>query len=177
MTKISFADYPEFTPNLTPRQMFQMGSFGGTYWRPIYSSLNKKNYKNVHLQYPSEWWKDIKNEYLTTEWDNYNTKINKYKVRVGSELEDWEKSGWINKLHPYGWVHWYCDFFSGKRSPDDSRQINRWLKFAGPNGRFTKRLANMIKDRNGKLDDYTISPKIRQTLQHWAYQITASDLK
>ena len=31
MRKISFADYPEFTPNLTPRQMFQMGSFGGTY--------------------------------------------------------------------------------------------------------------------------------------------------
>ena len=60
MTKISFADYPEFTPNLTPRQMFQMGSFGGTYWRPIYSSLNNINYKNIHLQYPSEWWKDIK---------------------------------------------------------------------------------------------------------------------
>ena len=75
----------EFTPNLTPRQMFQMGSFGGTYWRPIYSSLNKKNYKNVHLQYPSEWWKDIKDEYLITEWENYNAKINKYKVRVGSE--------------------------------------------------------------------------------------------
>ena len=177
MRKISFADYPEFTPNLTPRQMFQMGSFGGTYWRPIYSSLNKKNYKNIHLQYPSEWWKDIKDEYLTTEWKNYNTKINKYKVRVGTPLEDWEESGWINELHPYGWVHWYCDFFSGKRSPDDARQINRWLRLAGPNGRFTKRLANMIKDRNGKFDDYTISPKIRQTLQHWAYQLTPSDLK
>ena len=71
---------------------------------------------------------------------------------------------------------WYCDFL-GKRSPDDTRQIDRWLRLAGPNGRFTKRLANMIKDRNGKFDDYTISPKIRQTLQHQAYQLTPSDLK
>ena len=35
----------------------------------------------------------------------------------------------------------------------------------------------MIKDRNGELNDYTISPKIRQTLQHWAYKITSSDLE
>ena len=34
---IVFKDYPEFTPNLTPQEIFEMGSFGGTYWRPIYS--------------------------------------------------------------------------------------------------------------------------------------------
>ena len=35
-----FKDYPEFRPNLSPREMFLLGSFGGTYWRPIYSSIN-----------------------------------------------------------------------------------------------------------------------------------------
>ena len=40
--KIKFDDYPDFTPNLTPRQIFLLGSFGGTYWRPIYSQITKK---------------------------------------------------------------------------------------------------------------------------------------
>ncbi len=38
----TFKDHPEFIPNLTPRQIFKMGSFGGTYFRPIYSSITKK---------------------------------------------------------------------------------------------------------------------------------------
>ena len=44
--KIVFKDHPEFTPNLTPRQMFKLGSFGGTYWRPIDSSVKNKSYKS-----------------------------------------------------------------------------------------------------------------------------------
>ena len=42
---IEFKDHPEFKPNLTPRQMFQVGSFGGTYWRPIESCITHKKYK------------------------------------------------------------------------------------------------------------------------------------
>ena len=41
-TKLQLIDYPEFTPNVTPRQMFQLGVFGGTYWRPIHSSVTSK---------------------------------------------------------------------------------------------------------------------------------------
>jgi len=47
-----FKDYPDFRPNLTPREIFKLGSFGGTYWRPIYSSVVNKNLKNVHKKYP-----------------------------------------------------------------------------------------------------------------------------
>lgn len=172
-----FKDYPEFRPNLSPREMFLLGSFGGTYWRPIYSSITNKNYKNLHKKYPKSWWKDIPKEHLTKEWDDYDKKINKYGVKVGTTLEYWEEKDWITKYHPYGWVHWYCDFFMGKRSPDDERQINRWIKTAGPKSRFRRRLINMIKDKNTKYNDYTISPKIRQTLQHWAYKLTNKDLE
>ena len=35
----------------------------------------------------------------------------------------------------------------------------------------------MIKNKNAKYNDESISPVIRQTLQHWGYQITPSDLK
>ena len=34
----------------------------------------------------------------------------------------------------------------------------------------------MIKDAGGRLDDYSISPKIRQILLHWGYKLTKRDL-
>ena len=174
---IIFKDYPEFTPNLSPKEIFQLGSFGGTYWRPIYSGVTKKNHKNRHLKYPKTWWKGLSNDQLTNDWEDYDKDINMYGVKVGTTLEFWEKKNWVNKKHPYGWVEWYCSFYSGKRSSDDERQIGRWVKTAGPNSRFRKRLINMIKKNKKKYNDYSISPKIRQTLQHWGYQLTKKDCK
>ena len=34
----------------------------------------------------------------------------------------------------------------------------------------------MIKNVDGKFDDYSISPKIRQILLHWGYELTERDL-
>ena len=34
----------------------------------------------------------------------------------------------------------------------------------------------MIKDVNGRFDDYSISRKIRQILLHWGYELVESDL-
>ena len=34
----------------------------------------------------------------------------------------------------------------------------------------------MIKDVNGRIDNYSISPKIRQVLLHWGYELVESDL-
>jgi hypothetical protein len=179
MPTIKFKDYPDFKPNLTPRQIFKLGSFGGTYWRPIYSSITKKNYKNRHKLYPKSWWKGISNELLINE--KCNKKLNKYKVKVGTSLPFWEKKKWITKYHPYGWIEWYCDFYKGKRCLDDERQIKRWKNLAGENGRFRKWLITLIINKKGssnasrKWNDETISPKIRQTLQHWGYKLTKSD--
>jgi hypothetical protein len=175
--EIEFKDFPEFTPNLSPREIFAAGSFGGTYWRPIHSNITGKNYKNVHKNFPASWWKGIPENYLTNSWDEYDKSINKYGVKVGTTLEFWEKSGWITKYDSYGWIEWYCNFYSGRRCKDDDRQIKRWLNIAGPNGRFKKQLISMIKKKKAKYNDYTISPKIRQTLQHWAVTVTSKDCK
>ena len=175
-----FPDFPKFKPNLSPKEMFQLGSFGGTYWRPIYSSITKKHYKNIHLNYPKDWWKGLhtpKKNKLTLHWNKYDKTINNYGVKVGQTLEVWEDKNWISKYHPYGWVHWYCDFFLGERSPDDERQIKRWLAIAGEKGRFRKWLITLIVGKNGKWNDNTISPKIRQTLQHWGYRLTKKDFE
>lgn len=104
---IIFHDYPDFRPNLTPKEIFLSGSFGGTYWRPIYSSITNKTYTNMHLKYPKSWWNTIPDNLLTNPWNKYDKSINKYKVKVGTTLEFWEKNDWITKYHPYGWIQWY----------------------------------------------------------------------
>ena len=175
--KYYFKDRPDFTPNLSPRKMFQLGSFGGTYWRPIDSKFYESTLKNQHKKYPSKWWKNIPEQRLTKPFEQYDITINKYKVKVGTTLEFWEEKNWIDKQDPYGWVQWYCEFFMGRRSNDDDRQIDRWKKLAGPNGRFRKWLVTQIMKKGGVNDwnNYDISPKIRQTLQHWGYKLTKKD--
>ena len=126
--------------------------------------------------YPKTWWKNIPEDHLTRSWNDYDKSINKYGVKVGTTLEFWECKDWITEYHPYGWVQWYCDFFSGKRSPDDERQIDRWKKTAGPKSRFRRQLINMINFNKTTYDDFEISPSIRQTLQHWGYQLKSHDM-
>ena len=37
--------------------------------------------------------------------------------------------------------------------------------------RFRGKLVKMIKDVDSKFDDYSVSPKIRQRLVHWSYEL------
>jgi hypothetical protein len=171
-----FKDHPEFKPNLTPRQMFLKGIFidQGGYWRPIYSSVAGEELSNQHKEFP--FLNDLPKDLLINPSKDYKN-LNKYGVKCGSSLLDWEGKNWIKPPDFYGWVHWYCRFYAGRRSSDDERQIKRWLALAGPNGRFKKMLINKIKKAGSSHDDYTISPVIRQVLLQWGYEITKTDLK
>lgn len=170
-----FKDYPEFKPNVSPREMFSVGIMGGCYYREIFSNITKKWYKNEHKKYPKSWFKGIPENHITRPWNEYDKNINKYKVKVGTTLEFWEHKHWITKYNVYGWIDWYLGFFSGIRGPDDERQIKRWLQTAGPNSRFRIWLCNLIKKSKKKYNDYTVSPAIRQTLLHWATELTLHD--
>jgi len=173
LKQINFKDYPNFKPNLTPRQMFNMGSFGGTYWRPIKSNITNKTYTNVHKKY-NRLFKGISDDKLSR--IKYDKRINKYGVKVGTTLEFWEEKKWITESDPYGWVEWYCNFYNGRRiMGEDERQIKRWEGISGESGRFRKWLVTLIIKKKGKWNDEDISPKIRQTLQHWAYKLTSKD--
>ena len=171
-----FSDYPEFKPDLTPRQIFNLGSFGGSYWRPIYSGVLKKDIKNHHTKF--SFLKGIPKDKLVGDGKEFGDKsINKYGVKAGSTLREWEEKKWISSKDPYGWVEWYCNFYNGRRSKEeDRRQIDRWEKTAGPNSRFKLRLIGMIKRSHKSYDDESVSPVIRQTLQHWAVKIKKSDI-
>lgn len=145
---VKFADHPEFCPDYTPAQMFKQGIFSGMYWRPIYSDVTKKNYKDDYKKFA--FLKNIPKKKLDNGvWDHT---INKYKVKASLSLEYWQDHHWIHPLDPYGHVMWLCNFYNGRRTLDDRRQISRSL---GVLVRFGQR-----KNK---------SDRIKQTLLHWGW--------
>jgi len=170
--------HKQFKPNKTPKQVFKMGAFGGTYFRPIHSSVTGEDYtpKQAMKGLPKDWFKGLDIDTMVTS-SKYDKKVNKYKVKCGSTLEAWESSGWIHEQDPYGWFQWFCKYSTGRRTDDDERQIGRWLKLAGPNGRFRRTLMNKIIKNGSTYNDFSISPVIRQVLLHWGYQLTKKDLE
>ena len=50
-----FSDAKEFRPNMTPKEVLQAGSFGGTYFRPIKSSVTGLKYNKMWTELPQNW--------------------------------------------------------------------------------------------------------------------------
>lgn len=175
--QVAFTDWAAFRPNKTPAEVLQAGSFGGTYFRPIYSSVTKKKYgTEVWQELPEDWLKGLSVENQVAS-PIYDKDVNKYKVKCGASLEEWENSGWMNVQDPYGWFQWYCRFYQGRRSEDDERQVGRWQRCCGEKGRWKQNLISKIVKAGAKYDDFKVSPVVRQTLLHWAYELTEKDFK
>merc|ERR1719510_2750540 len=171
-----FADAKEFRPNMTPKEILQAGSFGGTYFRPIKSSVTGLKYNKMWNELPQNWLEGMNIKRMVSS-THYDEKVNTYKAKCGGSLEMWEESGWIDKIDPYGWFMWYCRFYLGRRSKDDDRQIGRWKNCTGPKGRWKNNLIGKIARAGVAYNNPGISPVIRQTLQHWAYRLNEKDFK
>ena len=157
-----------FGVNKSPVEIISEGTFGGTYFRDIYSGVNGKWHHNSWKEF--KFLSDIDKKLYASSY--YDVKVNKYGVKVGTSLRFWESKGWINSIDPYGWFRWYCRYWLGRRSSDDKRQIKRWRTIVN---RFKSVLVKMIKDKGAKIDDYSVSPKIRQILLHWGFELVESD--
>ena len=148
----------DFKPNISPVEIIEKGAFGGgTYFRDIYSTGNDKFYKDSWKEFKEL--ENVDKKYYTS--DFYEISVNKYGVKCGTSRRLWESKVWINKQDPYGWFQWYFRYWLGRRSDDDQRQIGRWK---GIISKFKGILIKMIS--NGK-----DSPKIRQILLHWGYEL------
>ena len=158
-----------FSPNKTPSEIINEGAFGGTYFRDIYSGVTGKWYRNSWKEF--DLLKDVDKKLYANTY--YDVNVNKYGVKCGTSLRFWENKGWIKDIDPYGWFQWYCRYYYGRRSSDDSRQIKRWNDIID---RFKSNLVDTIKDKVTKFDDFSVSPKIRQILLHWGYELVESDL-
>ena len=147
----------EFGANKTPVEVIGEGAFGCTYFRDIYSGINGKWCKKSWKEFKQL--KDIDQKFYCS--DYYDISVNKYGVKCRTSLRFWENKGQINKIDPLG-----------RRSKDDERQSDRWKRIVS---RFRGKLVELIKDAGNKYDDYSISPKIREILLHWGYNLTEKD--
>ena len=143
--------------------LIKEGAFGGTNFRHTYSRANNKCYWKSWKKFDQL--EDIDQKFYCSNYYDIS-------VKFGTPLRFWENNGWINPIDPCGWFQWYFRYWFGRRSEDGERQIHRWKKIAS---RFKGKLVRMIRDAGGKFDYYSISPKIRQILLHWGYQLTEED--
>ena len=135
--------HPDFKPELTPKQMLELGVFGGKYMT------------DCRDEFPAEWFSKAK---LCAE--RHDPKLNYFGVNASQPLSVWRKKGWIYHEDPRGWFQWYCRYYIGRRCPDDGRQIGRW--------RAMRRHVAQIRAGcpPAALD---CRPRQRQALLHWAY--------
>ena len=94
---------PAFTPDLTPKEMLQLGVF----------------------EFPKSWFARAR---LCVE--RHDARMNYFGVNASQSLAVWRRSGWIHPQDPRGWFQWYCRYYLGRRSADDARQIRRWRAIA-----------------------------------------------
>ena len=158
----------DFTPNLSPKEIIRLGSFGGIYFYDEQGRIDI-NYK----EFPSDWFNGLEESFYLSK--KYNRKINFFKIKSGLSQEEWEEKGWINKQDPRGWFQWYCRYYMGRRTDDDERQIKRWNNFCGEKGRWRNYIYSKINKRGTSIDDISFSLAVRQSLLHWGYMINNGD--
>ncbi len=136
---------PEFEPELTPKEMLELGVFGGVYFCDKPKEL------------PAQWFKRAR----LTEDAKPNPMLNLFEISASQSLETWQKKGWIHPDDPRGWFQWYSRYYLGRRlEVEDQRQIRRW--------KAMKRHVAQIRNSCPK-SDLSCRRKQRQALLHWAY--------
>jgi hypothetical protein len=134
---------PGFQPELTPKQMLQLGVFGGRYMT------------DCVREFPATWFARAK---LSP--GRHDSRLNYFRVRASQPLAVWRRNGWIHPQDPRGWFQWYCRYYLGRRTRDDERQIRRW--------RAAARHAAQIR-KHCEPRDLECRRRQRQALLHWAY--------
>ncbi len=138
----------EFRPDLTPKEMFRLGVFGGAYFIGVDGLIPK--------DLPKAWFRGA----VLSKDGKKHSELNYYHEEASQPLSVWRKKGWIYKDDPHGWFEWYCRYYLGRRIPEeDRRQIKRWKM-------IQRHVAQVAK--NCRALDQNCRPRQRQVLLHWA---------
>lgn len=135
---------PEFKPQLTPKEMLELGVFGGHY------------FFEMPNEFPKSWFKKAK----LSETGKSEKDLNYFGINASQPLEVWQEKGWIHDDDPLGWFQWYCRYYLGRRHEDDERQIKRWKA-------ISRHIAQVV--HNCRRSDEHCRPRQRQAILHWAY--------
>ena len=135
---------PDFKPQLSPKQMLELGVFEGHYLNDCQNEFPKDWFINAKLSLPYP-----------------NEKMNCFKIKSRMSLPEWQQKGWIVGPDPRGWFQWYCRYYMGRRLCFiDYWQIKRWKA-------FSRHYAQVRK--NCSVLDFDCRKRQRQALLQWAY--------
>lgn len=135
---------PEFTPDLTPKEMLALGVFGGKYLT------------DCRREFPPSWFTRAK---LSP--GGKDPSLNFFGIDASQPLSEWRRKGWLHEDDPRGWFQWYCRYYMGRRMPgEDKRQIGRW--------KAIRRHVRQVQ-KNCEPGELTCRRRQRQALLHWAY--------
>lgn len=144
LTEPTGRNFPtSFKPELTPKEMLELGVFGGKYMT------------DCTAEFPADWFTNAK---LSP--GRHDPALNCFGVSASQPLSYWREKGWVYDEDPRGWFQWYCRYYMGRRCPDDERQIARWRA-------FRRHMAQVKK--NCRRGDWNCRPRQRQALLQWAY--------
>jgi len=109
MTKNDF--YSIFKSDLTPKEMLELGVFGGTYFGDKIDEC------------PKSWFKKAK---LSKKFD---VKLNRFRIKAGLSRKEWQDKGWIfKKIHLYG--------FNGTVGIQMDDEFQKLMKFKSKGGKI-----------------------------------------
>ncbi|KAF2154644.1 hypothetical protein K461DRAFT_238016 [Myriangium duriaei CBS 260.36] len=172
-----FPSHPRFTPNKSPLEILAEGAFGGSYYRPLRSRTLGVTIGDDWEKLPADWLAGLDVGRLLTR-DEYDPATNKFGVKCGQSIEEWEASGWINaEWDVRGWFQWYERFFRGRRGEDDERQVGRWERCVGERGRWRRALVKAYLKKGVRnvadegVEEEEVSPVLCQTCHHWAWEM------
>ena len=133
-----------FRPELSPKEMLELGVFDGSY------------FGCVPKEFPKDWFTHAK---LCSV--KHDASLNYFKINASQPLSVWRAKGWIIPDDPRGWFQWYCRYYMGRRLPKyDDWQIKRWKQIRRHIGQIQK---------NCEPKDLDCRRKQRQAVLHWAY--------
>jgi hypothetical protein len=134
----------EFKPELTPKEMLELGIFCGKYMT------------DCRDEFPDNWFEKAK-----LAEGKHDCSLNYFGVNASQPLSEWKRKGWIHPDDPRGWFQWYCRYFQGRRMPgEDDRQIGRWKA-------IRRHIAQIRKHCD--TGDISCRRRQRQAVLHWAY--------
>jgi len=155
---LKFSNLPLFQPHYTPREILELGVFGGAYFFRLSS---RKDIPPVLFEGLP------RNKYSNDLADN---SINYFQVDTYNRRRDYKIPFELKMRDPGGWFQWYSKFFYGRTDNNrDSYRLEQWIDELQTIMFYIKKTCQ----QQGKpLTDLTVEPGWRQQALQFGWDST-----
>lgn len=153
-----FTNLPDFQPHYTPREILELGVFGGSFFYKISSRKNL----------PADLFKGIPR----SKWDNAvaDANINYFKVLAYNRRRDFNIPIEVLVADHEGWFKWYCRMYYGRiMSFGDPLRVEQWRDELETIMFYVQQAC---KAQNKPLTDLTVEPYWRQQALQFGWDST-----